>query len=128
MMRTTSALCLLLLSGCAAGMRQPEQTTVSLRPRAPSVDSTVEPATPAVEKKQVAAVVLGREACQTNDPMPTGHFQQPVPAMPHARPLHVAPMPNACPVTVPMTGKTVFTTTPLPAKTVPAPVPADPKP
>lgn len=127
-MRAKSALCLLLLSGCAAGMQQSEQTTVSLRPRAPSARSTPEPAAPAVDKKPVTAVVLGREACQTNDPMPTGQFQQPVAPMPHTRPLRVAPMPNACPVTVPMTGKSVFTSTPVPLKIVPVPVPTEPKP
>jgi hypothetical protein len=127
-MRATSALCLLLLSGCAAGMQQPVQTTVSLRPRAPSANGALKQAAPAVDKKRVAAVVLGREACQTNDPMPTGQFQQPVPPMPHTRPLHLAPMPNACPVTMPMTGKSVLISTPQPSKIVPVPLPTEPAP
>ncbi len=109
-------------------MQQPQQTTVSLRPRAASANGTGEPAAPAVVKQRVAAVVLGREACQTNDPMPTGQFQQSAPRMPHSRPLRVAPMPNACPVTVPMTGTSVLTSTPLPAKVVPVPVLTEPNP
>lgn len=112
-------------------MRQPQEITIRPRPKVLYVNGTFEPVTFVVDQKRAAAAVRhvrGREACQTNDPMPTGRFEQPTPRMPHARPLRVAPMPNACPVTVPMTSRTVVTSTPVSPKTVPAPVPTEPQP
>lgn len=126
-MRATSALCLLLLSGCAAGVQQPHEITLRPRSKILRINGTFEPVTFAVDHKRYAVVVTGREACQTNDPMPTGQFDQPAPRMLNVRPLRVAPMPNACPVTVPLAGKSVLTSSPRP-KTVPAPAPAKSQP
>ena len=165
-MRATCALCLLLLSGCAAGTQQTRESILRPRPRTVQINGTFEPVTFAtspgkrvtvyaekpyesilrpqprtlqingtfepvtfvVDGKRVAAATHGREACQTNDPMPTGYFGEPTGQILNVRPLRVAPMPNACPVTVPLTSKSVITSTPLPRKTVPAPTPSEPLP
>jgi hypothetical protein len=166
-MRAASALCLLVLSGCAAGMQQsqesilhpgseilqingtlepvtfaiprkrviarverPHESILRPRPSVVQINGTVEPVAFVVDRKQkrTIAATLGREPCQTNDPMPTGRFEEPVGQILNVRPLRVAPMPNACPVTVPLTSKTVVTSAPLPPKTVPAPTPTEPQP
>lgn len=120
-MRKTTSLALLLLGGCAsaAGPQtvapEPEPAMVNLRLRA-------DPARPKHE-----IVALRTEACQTNDPMPTGSFRvQPRghPGLPSGMWMHlpVAPMPNLCPVIVPPE-KQVFHHV-VPQKQVPQPEPA----
>jgi hypothetical protein len=133
-MRAASALCLLLLSGCAAGLQDPAHSVLRPAPKVLHINGTFEPVAFVVDrvpmrpKHRLAMAPTGREACETNDPMPTGHFKEPARWMPQGRPLHVAPMPNACPVTVPLTAKTVTASTPLTPGTVPAPTPYDPQP
>lgn len=126
-MRAASALCLLLLSGCAAGAQRTHDAILRPRPKVLYINGTFEPVA-FVLRDKVAMAPKQREACETNDPMPTGHFPEPATQMLTARPLRVAPMPNACPVTVPLTGKSVVASTPLEPKTVPAPAPTEPQP
>ncbi|HYR08171.1 MAG TPA: hypothetical protein VEQ60_10400 [Longimicrobium sp.] len=126
-MRAASALCLLLLSGCTAGMQRTHDSIIRPRPKVLYINGTFEPVAFVLDGK-VAMGSKSREACQTNDPMPTGHFEEPAGQILNVRPLRVAPMPNACPVTVPLTSKTVITSAPLPARTVPVPTPTEPQP
>lgn len=128
MRATFSLLSLLVLSGCAAGMRQPHEIMLRPRPKIVQINGTVEPVAFVAKHTRIAAARGSREPCQTNDPMPTGQFEEPAPRMLYVRPLHVAPMPNYCPVTVPLTSTSVVTSGPRPLKSDPAPVPAQPQP
>lgn len=127
-MRTTSAtLCLLFLSACATTLQDPDHSVLRPRPKILHVNGTLEPVTFAVDHRR--AVLGARGApCQTNDPMPTGALERPIPHMPRSHPLRVAPMPNFCPVTAPLAGTSVITSVPLPLKTAPAPTPTEPQP
>lgn len=128
-MRATSALCLLLLSGCAGAMeQQPGELITDPGPRVLHVDGTVEPVTFVVDDERRPAKEARREACQTNDPMPVARLGQAVPRMLRSHPLYVAPMPNYCPVTVPSTGKSVVTSTPGAPKVPQRPEPTEPQP
>lgn len=91
-MRITFALTILLVAGCAAapgGSRdaaQPSRESRDLAAALLELDSTM--------IRRMAT----RAPCETNDPMPTGRFVQPLPAMPRAQ-TPVPRMPNLCPVT-----------------------------
>jgi hypothetical protein len=124
--RTTSAVSLVLLSACAAGVQHAGGPSPNSGPQILQI-STAQPVALAAAQKQGEKIVEIRvDACQTNDPMPVAQRGQPVQPMPRSHPLHVAPMPNACPVTVPWSNTTVFTSAPVAPKTVPAP--AEPQP
>jgi hypothetical protein len=127
-MRATSALCLVLLSGCAGAMEQPRDAILSPRPRILHINGTFEPVTFVVDHKRVASKAERRQACQTNDPMPVAQLGQAVPRVFRAHPLQVAPMPNYCPVTVPLTGNTVVASTPSGPKVLQRPEPSEPQP
>ncbi|HEX5872765.1 MAG TPA: hypothetical protein VFY65_20180 [Longimicrobium sp.] len=126
-MRATTALCLLLLSGCASAAEQPRQSIIRPRPRVLHINGTVEPVAFKLGRSAVM-VTRGRQPCETNDPMPTARQSLPIPPMLRSHPLHVAPMPNACPVTVPMAGKTVVTSHPSVPKVLQPPTPTEPRP
>jgi hypothetical protein len=127
-MRAISALSLILLSACAAGIQHGDEPISNPAPQILQI-STAQPVQWAAAHKQGEKIVEIRvDACQTNDPMPVARLGQPVPPMPRSSPLRVAPIPNACPVTVPWTSTTVFTSAPVPQKTVPAPAPTKPQP
>jgi hypothetical protein len=127
-MRMTCALCLLLLSGCASAVQQPEHSILRPRPKVLYVNGTLEPMTFAMNRSTYAISKEGREPCETNDPMATALSPLPPSAMPTSRPLRVAAMPNYCPVTRPASSKTVFTRAPHPPKVAPAPAPTEPQP
>lgn len=100
-MRTSPALCLLLLAGCAAGAREPLPKPGVLRaPTILHVNGTFEP----VSFKLDSGFRLTRRPsapCETNDRMPTGTFapHQVAPMLRAATPKQPGPMPNLCPVT-----------------------------
>jgi hypothetical protein len=100
MMRNTSALCLLLLGGCAAAHETLPRPGV-LRPRAVQhVNGTVEPVS--FKVNTIRSLGVGaRTPCETNDRMPVGTVApEQVPPMPRATsPGTSVPIPNACAVT-----------------------------
>jgi hypothetical protein len=93
---------------------------VTARPKLPHAGAASEPEAFVQADTQTIVLMNGRGPCQTNDPMPIGRLDQPVPQMPTSPPLRVAPIPNACPVTRPWSHTTVFTTAPRAPRTVPA--------
>ena len=127
-MRATSALCLLLLSGCTGAMEQPRDGLLRPRPKVLHVDGALQPVAFVVDDERRPGKAEYREACQTNDPMPVAQLGREVPRMLRSHPLHVAPMPNYCPVTVPSTGKSVVTSTPSAPKVPQRPEPTEPQP
>lgn len=128
-MRATSALCLLLLSGCAGALeQQPGELILDRGPKILHINGTLEPVTFVVDDEPRPAKEERRDACQTNDPMPVAQLGQAVPRMLRSHPLYVAPMPNYCPVTVPLTGRSVVTSTPSAPKVLQRPTPTEPQP
>jgi hypothetical protein len=108
-MRATSALCLILLSGCAGAMRQQagEITLIGSGPKILHINGTFEPVPFVVDNERRPVISERGGACQTNDPMPIARLGQAVPRMLRSHPLYVAPMPNYCPVTAPIASSTI---------------------
>jgi hypothetical protein len=112
-MRTTSALCLLLLAGCAAGAQDPAPQPGILRARTiVHANGTGEPV--AIKLDNSFVVIQGLGLCETNDPMPTFAPRQVAPMLRAPTPKQPVPnMPNLCPVTRQARGpKTRATTIP----------------
>jgi hypothetical protein len=106
-MRHTSAVALLLLAGCATAPRQasmePEPQRHVIRPAPGTASLTVTDSAKRATIRQTRIEIVNG-ACQTNDPMPTGHYgPSMLPsslAIPNAQTLRPpAYIPNACPVT-----------------------------
>jgi hypothetical protein len=127
-MRATSALCLVLLSGCARAMEQPRELILDPGPKILHINGTLEPVTFVVDNERRPATVERRDPCQTNDPMPIARLGQAVPGMLRSRPLSVAPMPNYCPVTVPMASSSVLVSGRNAPEVVQGPAPPEPQP
>lgn len=129
-MRATSALCLVLLSGCAGAMRQQpgELTIIDTGPRILHINGTFEPVTFVVDAERLPADVERRGACQTNDPMPVALVGQAIPQMLRSQPLYVAPMPNYCPVTAPIASRTVVVSGQNVPEALQRPAPSEPQP
>ena len=129
-MRATSALCLLLLAGCAGAMRQQpgEITLIDSGPKILHINGTFEPVTFVVDAERVPVNSERRGACQTNDPMPVARLGQAVPQMLRSQPLYVAPMPNYCPVTAPIASRTVVTSGGNVPQVLQRPAPPEPQP
>jgi hypothetical protein len=129
-MRATSALCLILLSGCAGAMEQRpgELTILDPGPKILHINGTFEPVTFVVDAERLLADAERREACQTNDPMPIAQLGQAIPQMLRSQPLYVAPMPNYCPVTAPIASGTVAVSGRNVPEVVQQPTPSEPQP